>query len=205
MINFFTENTLLCITLCIAIGLSWVSAAFGRRVCLAGFMPLVGGILAAACFALSSARAAGFAIAVFLLLGGGGLFLSTCAGILRQRIKRRRAEREEIRRRLQYTLPDKENTFVRARLNTVLQVPQTPTDYKKTAGGEPVRLTYARKLLAKLLEAPLSAAERLQAEDIGKTFALYLKKETWDNADLRGINDTFSALLKLSAKYAVAV
>ena len=145
----------------------------------------------------------GIAVLASVIVSSFWYFLTLFVWGCRKRMQARRARRAEITRRLQYSLPDRENSYVRARLNTVLQVPQH--DYKKLGDGEPVRLAYAKKLLARVREEELSAAERLQTEDIGKTFALYLQKPRWNNEDLRVVNDTFSALLKLSAKYAVAV
>ena len=62
---------------------------------------------------------------------------------------------------------------------------------------------YARALLGKLRGAPLSVAERLQAEEMSKVIALYRGKENWTVEEVRGLNDLCAALLKLSAKYAV--
>ena len=145
----------------------------------------------------------GAAVAVSVLVSSFWYFVTLFVWLCRKRAKTRRVCRMERMRQLQYALPDRENTYVRARLHTVLQ-PQE-RDYKQLADGEPVRLSYAKKLLARVREAELSTAERLQAEDIGKVFALYMQKPRWDSADLRVVNDTFAALLKLSAKYAVAV
>lgn len=144
------------------------------------------------------------AVALSVLVSSFWYFATLFVWLCRKRAKARRARRMERLRQLQYTLPDRENTYVRARLNTVLQPPQE-RDYKQLGDGEPVRLSYAKKLLARVREAELSTAERLQTEDIGRVFALYLQKPRWDAADLRVVNDTFAALLKLSAKYAVAV
>lgn len=148
--------------------------------------------------------ALGIAVAISVLVSSFWYFLTLFVWACRNGIKKRRARRAAIERQLQFVLPDRENTYVRSRLNTVLQVPDS-RDYKQSGSGEPVRLSYARKLLAKVQAEKLSAAERLQVEDIGKTFALYLQKPRWDSADLRTVNDTFACLLKLSAKYAVAV
>ena len=145
--------------------------------------------------------ALGVAVALSVGVSSFWYFVTLFIWACRNRIRKRRARRAEIARRLQYALPERDNTYVRARLNTVLQ-PQEG-DYKRVDSGEPVRLSYAKKLLARVREAELSTAERLQVEDMGKTFAFYLQKPRWDSADLRVVNDTFAALLKLSAKYAV--
>ena len=148
--------------------------------------------------------ALGVAVLLSVAVSSFWYFLTLFIWLCRKRKQKREARRAEIVRQLQYTLPDRENSYIRARLNTVLQAPQE-RDYKKMADGEPARLSYARKLLSRLRAENLSSAERLQAEDIGRIFTLYLQKPHWSGEDLRVVNDTFSALLKLSAKYAVAV
>lgn len=119
--------------------------------------------------------------------------------------KAKKAERARILRQLQYTLPDKDNSYVRARLNTALR---TPTDYvdgvEKERENSPVlRLEYVRKLLTAVRNAPLSHAERVEAEEMTRLFSAYIAKSKWTPEDVRVINDLFSRLLKLSAKYAV--
>ena len=66
-----------------------------------------------------------------------------------------------------------------------------------------VRLGYAWILLGKVNAAPLTVAERLQAEEMEKALALYRGKSEWTAWEVRGVNDTCAALLKLAAKYAV--
>lgn len=107
------------------------------------------------------------------------------------------------KRAIEYALPDRDNEYIRSRLSTVLH-----TDAAENSGEnyqETVRLGYARKLLAKVKEAPLSLAERLETEEIGRVFALYLTKSEWKANEYRTVNELFSVLLKLSAKYCVAV
>ena len=86
---------------------------------------------------------------------------------------------------------------MRARLNTALQ-----TESEENT-NERVDLEHARGLLAKIKEAPLSRAERLEAEEMSRLVAVYRDKESWSTSDLRAVNDAFSRILKLSAKYAV--
>ena len=200
---FFEKNTVLAIVVCVAIGVLVSSAFLGKGVCFVCVLPLFGGVLTAAYCTGADYFATLFAVGVFFLCGGGCLFFVACidSAVKRRAEKRNRAE--ERKRRLQFTLPDKDNTFVRARLHTVLQPPLALEE--ESAVQESVQVSYARKLLSRLLESPLSAAERLQAEDIGKTFALYQKKVGVSEVDLCGINEAFALLLKLSAKYEVAV
>jgi hypothetical protein len=100
---------------------------------------------------------------------------------------------------VQYTLPQRENGYIRERLNTALHISEGQDCAKQAR----VRLGYARILLGKVKAAPLSVAERLQTEEMDKAFALYRGKTLWTAEELRGLNDLCSVLLKLSAKYAV--
>lgn len=180
---------------CICGGRSGVHLAFAGM--------LAGGLFLSVWYKIVALRSAAYIGAVTAIGLGSSYLYSSCICALKNRVRAKKRRRLEMLRRVEYALPDRENQYIRARLHTVLQAPkQEQTQESKC---EPARLGYARKLLAKVLEAPLSAAERLQAEDISKTFALYLQKEKWDGNDLRTVNDTFSCLLKLSAKYAVAV
>ncbi len=114
--------------------------------------------------------------------------------------KKRRAEEK---RRLKFTLPDKDNAYVRARLNTALQAERTELDLDRESAG--VRLEYTQKMLSKVKGATLSPIERLDVEEMSGVVALYAKKERWSSSDIRALNEVFARLLKLSAKYEVAV
>ena len=116
----------------------------------------------------------------------------------RKRKRTERIERAEMERRLQYALPQRENAYIRARLQTSLRV-----EGAEESRQAHVRLGYARALLGKVRGAPLTVAERLQTEEMGKELALYRGKEIWTAEELRGLNDLCAVLLKLSAKYAV--
>ncbi len=118
------------------------------------------------------------------------------------RAKERKKSRAERARRLKFTLPDRENSYVRARLNTALQA-----EDKAVEGFEPayLRLGYVRKMLAKVQEATLSPIERLDVEEMSGLLALYTAKEKWSAEDRKAVNEVFSRLLKLSAKYEIAV
>lgn len=118
--------------------------------------------------------------------------------------KKRKRKRGETERSLEFALPSQENTFVRARLNTVLRVPEEKQGETEEASFEELpKLSHARELLAKIKASPLSGAERLETEELSKALNFFLKKETLTVSDLRVLNDTFSRILKLSAKYAV--
>lgn len=155
----------------------------------------------------ATAERAGFVVAAFLLAYSGTLYL-LLFGILviRRSILERKRRRAEIARRLCYTLPDRENTYIRARLNTTLRIPKEELNaYMGTSDAveRPIKLEHARFLLGKVKEAPLSQAERLQTEEMSKALSLYLQKDAWSIEDLRAVNELCALLLKLSAKYAV--
>ena len=135
-----------------------------------------------------------FVLAVFA--GMVYLLLISLLALRRSRIERIR-RRKEISRRLQYTLPQRENTYIRTRLNTALQV------VGESEVSLAVQLGYTHELLNRLWSAPLSVAERLQTEEIGKLLNLYKGKERWTAREVNGLNDVCATLLKLSAKYAV--
>lgn len=136
-----------------------------------------------------------------LLTAAGIIYLFAAGGLLaKQKAWERCARKFEQERRLQYGLPDRENAYVQARLNTVLRMDERQ---ERLAVTERVDLGYAKKMLSAVLEKPLSAGERLQAEDIGKSLGVYMQKSRWSTDDLRTVNDIFSVLMKLCAKYSV--
>lgn len=150
------------------------------------------------------ARLAG--LSLFLVLVGVSYVCLFFLIWMKEKIVARKRSRAEIARRLCYTLPDRENSYVRTRLNTTLHVSES--DVNADMGGseglkKSIKLAYARQLLSKVKESELTRAERLQVEETERAFALYLTKESWSTEDLRAVNDLCASLLKLSAKYAV--
>lgn len=147
----------------------------------------------------------GASVSLLLIFGGSLFFILRGALMIKRRTRQRKRLREEQGKRLQYTLPERENTFVRTRLNTVLNVENNHLNAGMDGGDmeKPITLGHAWALLLKVKGASLTAAERLQAEEIERGFSLYTNKESWTNGDLRAVNDLFSILLKLSAKYSV--
>ncbi len=167
---------------------------------------LTGGLTLFIVFGQTEAKASLAAVAIFLVFVGitHAAFFLVMWG--RRRISERRHIRAETARRLCYTLPDRENSYIRMRLNTTLHVREN--ELNADMGGsedlkKSIKLTYARQLLSKVKEAELTHAERLQVEETERVFSLYLAKERWDTKDLRAVNDLCASLLKLSAKYAV--
>lgn len=140
------------------------------------------------------------------VLGAAALSILWIEGVARLVVgcKKRRREKRERRaseeRRAQFVLPDRDNTFVQSRLHTALQ---PNAEESADEAREETRVEHARKLLVRLKNAPLSVAERLQAEDMERTLRLCLAKERWSATDVRLMSDTFAAVLKLAAKYAV--
>ena len=143
--------------------------------------------------------AAVFTCVSFILAFCVAMYFVHAMVALKKRKRREKLRRAEVERRLQYTLPQRDNAYIRARLQSSLQVETDDSEVKQVR----VRLGYAWALLGKLRGAPLSIAERLQAEEMNKAFALYRRKESWTAEEVRGLNDLCAALLKLSAKYAV--
>jgi hypothetical protein len=133
--------------------------------------------------------------------------LLTCALIVRVTILRRKKRRAAMLRKVQYALPEKENTYIRARLHTVLKgdgiLDKDGNLVKEKGVQETFRAEYVKKLLTKLQKAPLTKAERLELHEVSLLFSAYLKKSDWTAQDIRALNDIFSYLLKLSAKYTV--
>ena len=120
--------------------------------------------------------------------------------------RKRRLERFEKRRReFTYTLPDRENAFVRDRLKGELR---SAEETKKTNVAVPLksldlRLDYTRKTISKLKAENLSPADRLEVNRISKTVTFYALKNALDPTETRCLNDCFGRLLKLCAKYFV--
>lgn len=136
--------------------------------------------------------------AVLFLAAFALAFLSACCRLACGLARRSRY----YTRRVEFTLPERENSYVRARLHTALRTDGLQNT-QEAREEFTVCLGYARELLAKVKGAPLSQAERLELEELEKLFALYFCKPKWTAYELRTVNDGCSRLLKLSAKYAV--
>ena len=162
-------------------------------------------------FLLFEAKKDGALIALTLV----GMTAGICYALLffvltvKRKILERRLYRAEIKRRVQFTLPDKENGYLRDRLRTALHTAEIGGLDEEAFGANKknvgIRLSYARKMLAKVKEAPLSPAERLDVEEMARLIFLYEKREKWSSSELKTVNEIFSRLLKLSAKYELAI
>ncbi|MBQ8291363.1 MAG: hypothetical protein IJX88_02475 [Clostridia bacterium] len=115
---------------------------------------------------------------------------------LARKIKARKYARAQTERALQFTLPDRDNAYVRERLNNALCLKDEETI-------EGLDLSYARALLTKVASAPLTKAESLEISEIAGLFELCLKKERFTASDVRLLSDAFGRILKLSAKYSL--
>ncbi len=116
-------------------------------------------------------------------------------------VRARKARRAEAGRRLAYALPERENEYLRERLQSVLR--EEPQDKSERSGR--AELAYALKMLAEVRLAPLSPVERLEVEELSGALALYQSKQKWAGGDTRAVSDLLSRLVKLSAKYEIAI
>ena len=116
-------------------------------------------------------------------------------------LSRRRKKRENINRELEFTLPDRENTFIRSRLSTVLnrEFCEAERQEEKLA----VEFSQALKMLDKISIAPLSTAEKIEVGQMQGDFRAFEMKETFTVKEVLSINEKFARVLKLSAKYGV--
>lgn len=142
-----------------------------------------------------------------LLITSGALFYLCLLLILNKKEKerlRREKKLQESREEI-FTLPDRENTFVKDRLNTSLQaVGEEKRDAEEYDLEESrLRLNHVRGLLTKLKAAPLSPGDRLEIEGISRLITLYATKNLLSAKEIRDLNDCLSAVLKMTAKYAL--
>ena len=98
-------------------------------------------------------------------------------------------------------LPDRENTFVRSRLSTVLNYEfcRAQEQEEKLA----IEFTQALEILNKISVAPLSTAEKIEVGQMQSDLRVLQAKETFSGKEVSSINEKFARLLKLSAKYSV--
>ena len=135
-----------------------------------------------------------------LLVTAFAYLLLLSINLLKEKIKNRRLEREEKKKVLQFTLPERDNEYIRTRLNTVLKKSENKTE---DFFCKEFRFTYIKKLISGLKERSLSPADRLKTEEYAGIISVYTEKENWSLNEMENLNEVLSALLKLSAKYAV--
>ncbi len=118
--------------------------------------------------------------------------------------KERHLQRADRGNRLEYALPARENTLVRERLLSALSTDKREQgDVDAESVG--VKLQYATKLIARLKENALTAVEGLEVKEMSALVALYNRKEKWTNEDVKALGEVLARLLKLTAKYDVAL
>lgn len=129
-------------------------------------------------------------------------FLLYAAFLWHLRQAKKREERREkfaaARAAEEYVLPERGNGYVREKLREAAAVPAA-------AGGgicEPaVELRHARELLKRLKKAALSVGDRLEAERLEDKIGAFENAPELNAELIRELSDSFSAVLKLSAKY----
>ncbi|MBE7068661.1 MAG: hypothetical protein E7381_05110 [Clostridiales bacterium] len=147
-----------------------------------------------------------FLCCVLAVLGGLVYPMVFLCVLARKRIKTRREKRRAVERKLKFTLPDRENTFVRARLNTVLrEIDLRESGQEEGRAEKYFCMKHAKKMLNEIKNAPLSVAERLEIMEISALFELYFKKTAWNTSEIKALNEAFARVLKLSAKHSVVV
>ncbi len=137
-----------------------------------------------------------FILIVFLVSGAVWLPIFS---LLRKAFFSRKKERVE--RQIEFTLPDRQNTYLRARLATALNPDFVELERQEETLS--IGFTQALKTLSKILQAPLSPAEIIEAERMQELLENYKDRQTFSTKDVREINDAFARILKLSGKYAV--
>jgi len=121
----------------------------------------------------------------------------------KKRRQKRKRERAERARRLQFSLPDKDNSFLRARLNNVLKTPDKDENFQSPIEADGVRFAYVQEMVQKALSAPLSSSDRFDLEETAKLFKAVSLREKWSDKDVRIMNDCCLKTLKVLAKYAL--
>lgn len=127
------------------------------------------------------------------------VLLSVVKGIY-GKIKRRKAVKKMRQREREFALPDRENEFVKERLQTRLQGNEEEKKEYRFSECVP-SFDYARTLLCRLKAAPLSAAERLSADGISRDITHFAFQEKLTSEEVRKLNERLSEMIKLSAKY----
>lgn len=120
---------------------------------------------------------------------------------IKKRAEHRRLACAELERTAVFTLPEKENSFIRERLNTALNSDGKTLSHKLMEEG--FRADYARELIGKLKRAPLSVAERIEVDNVSAflTECAFKNELGWE--EIACLNERLCSALKLAAKYAV--
>lgn len=177
----------------------WVACFVRRRGVLWGAYICAGAL----CFALSLLQGeelrrawvlvAGFAMAA--CVSQLGLSVVLFARSLR---RMRRLKRCKTHRNSEFTLPNRRNSYLRERLQTVLCEENEEKAWDAGVCGD-----YAQELLAKLKGVGLSTVDELRVNELAKGLNLLLMKGKLTAAEQADLNVSLSALLKIAAKYEV--
>ena len=136
---------------------------------------------------------------LLLLVIGSFFYLLLLAFLkIKETRRARREKRARESRQAMFTLPDKENSFVRDRLNTSLHVEEEVPDGTQREydmDESKLRLNHVRDMLAKLKAAPLAPGDRLESEEISRLITLYATKNRLTAKEIRDLNDCLSAIL----------
>ena len=114
---------------------------------------------------------------------------------------RKRKKKTPPVRGIEFALPDRENTFVRARLSTALNGAfAAKTEQKERLA---VDFTQALQMLEKIKLSPLSPAEKLETSALQTRLCELAGMTLFSAKETTEINESFSRLVKLSAKYKI--
>ncbi len=123
---------------------------------------------------------------------------------IKEKREKKRLQRERLEKERSFTLPDRENSFVRERLNGVLREKRETDDKKIFAvDGEKLRLEYVRGLISKTKASPISAADRLEINRLSKRITEIVSQELLTLRETYELSDCFLSVIRLAAKYAV--
>ncbi len=131
------------------------------------------------------------------------LAVFVCLIVWFKKIHRRKRDRAETERKLQFALPEKNDEFVRARLHTVLNEHARANDTEIRALSKDYSFSYIKKLIALLKEKQISVADAIKIEEYASLLGAYSIKPEWTSNDLQTVNEVLSQIIKLSGKYAV--
>ena len=130
------------------------------------------------------------------------LLVSLYAFVKRKGKELERKRKDAIERDATFTLPDRENEFIKERLKHHLKPQKEGLKEYKFSECVP-SFEYTRSILSKLKAAPLSVSDRLQTQNISHDVTHFAFQERLSPEDVRVLNDRLSDMIKLSAKYAV--
>ena len=126
-------------------------------------------------------------------------FVFTVAGVFF--INRKRKKKKPPTREIKFTLPDRENTFVRARLATALNGELATRAEQKARLA--VDFTQALQMLEKIKASPLTSAEQIEVAGLCTDLRSFAQKDLFTTRETAAINESFLRILKLSAKYKI--